>query len=754
MACPACGYDNPDRAKFCLECGNPMTSVSLHAAAEERKVVTVLFCDLVGFTAASDAADPEEVRARIRPYHQLLKTEIEGYGGTVEKFIGDAVMAVFGAPTAHEDDAERAIRAGLRILEAIVELDEADSTLALQVRIGINTGEAVVTLGAKPAEGEGIVTGDVVNTASRLQGVAPVGGIAVGEQTYLATINVFTYEALEPVELKGKSSPVSIWRPTAARSRFGVDVTRAHTTPFVGRDADLALLKATFEKSLRESSVQLVTIVGEPGAGKSRIVAELQRFVDDRPELVTWRQGRCLPYGDGITFWALGEIVKAQAGIFETDEQEVAADKLDAMIPPGDADREWLRLRFAPLVGLASDPGTAREELFTAWRRFLESVAERRPAVLIFEDLHWADEPMLAFLEYLAEWSEGVPMLLVGTARPELYERHPNWASRIRAAATVNLSPLSEEETSRLIAGMLDQALLPGEIHGLIIERAGGNPLYAEEFVRMLRDRELLVPKGRSLELAEGVEVPMPESVQSLIAARLDTLSPDRKHLLQDASVVGKVFWSGVLEQMSGIDRHEIDVALHELSRKELVRTERRSSMEGEIEYAFWHALVRDVCYAQIPKTQRGDKHVAVAEWMEERAGDRVDDLAEILAHHYLDALASSGNTADGGDRDSIRQRALRFLLVAGEQAAEVDVARAESHLRTALAISDSSDDLRPRIMEWLARVLDLGGRLAEARELFRERRCVQRTGQERRRGLGIGPILRLGDGGRSHVGS
>ena len=265
------------------------------------------------------------------------------------------------------------------ILEAIVELDEADRRSPCRCGSGSTPVRPVVTLGAKPAEGEGIVTGDVVNTASRIQGVAPVGGIAVGEQTYLATINVFTYEALEPVELKGKSSPVSIWRPTAARSRFGVDVTRAHTTPFVGRDADLALLKATFEKSLRESSVQLVTIVGEPGAGKSRIVAELQRFMDDRPELVTWRQGRCLPYGDGITFWALGEIVKAQAGIFETDEQEVAADKLDAMIPPGDADREWLRLRFAPLVGLASDPGTAREELFTAWRRFLESVAELAP---------------------------------------------------------------------------------------------------------------------------------------------------------------------------------------------------------------------------------------------------------------------------------------------------------------------------------------------------------------------------------------
>jgi class 3 adenylate cyclase len=664
---------------------------------EERKVVTVLFCDLVGFTAASDNADPEEVRARIRPYHQLLKTEIERYGGTVEKFIGDAVMAIFGAPVAHEDDAERAIRAGLRILEAIAELDESDPTLALQVRIGINTGEAVVALGAKPAEGEGIVTGDVVNTASRLQGVAPVGGIAVGELTHQATSDIFDYEELEPVELKGKSSPVAIWRPTAARSRFGVDVTRAHTTPFVGRDVDLALLKATFDKSLRESSVQLITIVGEPGAGKSRIVAELQRFVDDRPELVNWRQGRCLPYGDGITFWALGEIVKAQAGILESDGQEVASDKLEQAIPADDPDREWLRVRLGSLIGLGGDQGTEREELFTAWRRFLESMASQRPVVMVFEDLHWADEPMLAFLEHLAEWSKGVPMLLVGTARPELYERHQNWAAGIRVAGTVNLSPLSEEETSRLIAGMLNQALLPAEIHGLIIERAGGNPLYAEEFVRMLRDRGLLVSRGHSLELAEGAEVPMPGSVQALIAARLDTLSPNRKRLLQDASVVGKVFWTGALERMSGMDRREITEALHELGRKELVRPERRSSMEGDDEYAFWHALVRDVCYSQIPRAQRADKHVAVAEWIEERAKDRVDDHVELLAHHYVQAMSYAPSTQ--GEETALRVRGRAALLAAGERALMFDPPSAPGYLEPALAMTPEHHVDRPRIL-------------------------------------------------------
>jgi class 3 adenylate cyclase len=325
LICSSCGEENLDRAKFCNECAAPLAEIAPTPALEERKIVTVLFCDLVGFTAASEQQDPEDVRARIRPYHARLRQEIERYGGTVEKFVGDAVMAVCGAPVAHEDDAERAVRAGLGILDAIADLNEADPELNLQVRVGINTGEAVVALGAHPERGEGIVTGDVVNTAARIQSAAPVNAVAVGELTYRATSRVFEYEPLQPVSVKGKAETLALWRANAARARFGTDITRRYTTPLVGRELEKPLLIGTFERAAQQRSVQLVTVVGEPGVGKSRLVAELLAYLEAKPELTRWRQGRCLPYGEGITFWALGEIVKAEAGILESDSAEAAA---------------------------------------------------------------------------------------------------------------------------------------------------------------------------------------------------------------------------------------------------------------------------------------------------------------------------------------------------------------------------------------------------------------------------------------------
>src|SRR5438270_962158 len=448
----------------------------------ERKVVTVLFCDLVGFTASSDRADPEDVHARIGPYHARLRADIERFGGTVEKFIGDAVMAVFGAPLAHEDDAERAVRAGLRILDAISDLNREDSELDLQVRVGIETGEAVVTLEARPEQGEGFVTGDVVNTASRLQGVAPVNGVVVGEGTYSATKHAFDYEALEPAVVKGKAAPVPLWLATAARARLGTDLGRNLTTPLVGRELERGLLVGIFERAVHDESVQLVTIVGEPGVGKSRLVAELFAHVEDRPNLIRWRQGRCLSYGEGVTFWALSEIVKAEAGILETDSPEVAASKLEAVVPDGHPDAPWLRQRLRPLVGLEA-ASAAREENFAAWRGFLEAISAGRPSVFVFEDLHWADDALLGFLEHMSDFAEGVPMLLVGTARPELFSRMPTWASAARNSTRINLAPLSESETATLVANLVREAVLPSDVQRAILQRAGGNPLYAQEFV-------------------------------------------------------------------------------------------------------------------------------------------------------------------------------------------------------------------------------------------------------------------------------
>jgi class 3 adenylate cyclase/tetratricopeptide (TPR) repeat protein len=701
--CPSCGKELPGQFPFCPFCGAALAEEPQPTALEERKIVSVLFCDLVGFTAASEKQDPEDVRARLRPYHARLRSEIEAYGGTVEKFVGDAVMAVFGAPVAHEDDAERSVRAGLRILEAIAELNAADPGLELQVRIGINTGEAVVALGAQPEQGEGIVTGDVVNTAARIQTAAPIDAVVVSEQTHRATSRVFEYEPLEPASVKGKAEPLPLWRAIAARARFGTDITRQYGTPLVGRELEKPLLIGILERAAQQRSCQLVTVVGEPGVGKSRLVAELLNYAEARPGIIRWRQGRCLPYGEGITFWALGEIVKAEAGILESDSVEVAAAKLEAAVSAEHSERQWLLLRLGPLVGVEATSPAERQELFTAWRRFLEALAAARPTVLVFEDLHWADDALLAFLEHLAEWSQGVPLLVLCAARPEVYERRPGWGAGLRNAHTINLSPLSDEETAQLVSQLVTTALGP-ELEEAIVERAGGNPLYAEEFVRLLADR--------SLEADEGL---LPDSIQSLIAARLDTLSTERKSLLQDAAVIGKVFWAGALAEVGERGPADVELALHELALKELVRTARTSSMEGETEYAFWHLLVRDVAYAQIPRADRGRRHRKAAAWIERKAGERVEDLAEVLAYHYLQALELAEAAGDTVQAEELAQPAGRFLALAGERALGLDTVQAETRLARALELTPDDDPERPELLVRWANAVFQAGRLSDA---------------------------------------
>ena len=695
MRCPHCAADNPDGQRFCGQCAASLSAAEPAPEREERKVVSVLFCDLVGFTAASDCRDPEDVRARMRPYHARLRREVERYGATVEKFIGDAVMAVCGAPVAHEDDAERAVRAGLAILDAIAELNESDPALGLQVRVGINTGEALVAVAARPDRGEGMVTGDVVNMASRIQSVAPVDSVAVGEQTYRATSRLFDYEPLPPATVKGKSAPLALWRARAPRSRYGSDVRRRFTTPFVGRDLEKPLLIATFERAAQQRSVQLLTIVGEPGVGKSRLISELFAYADGKPGITRWRQGRCLPYGDGITFWALGEIVKAEAGILESDPPDSAAEKLDSIIAPDESERQWLRQRLAPLVGIGAAPAE-RQELFTAWRRFLEGLAAARPSVFVFEDLHWADEALLAFLVYLLEWSQDVPLLIVCAARPELYERRPGWGAGQRNAHTIDLAPLSDQETAQLVGYLTTNFVLDPELERAVLERAGGNPLYAEEFARLLADR------GLSPAPAVLDEAMLPDSVQALIAARLDTLPPHRKSLVQDAAVVGKVFWAGALKQISGCQDAELDLALHEFARKELVRPARTTSMEGETEYSFWHVLVRDVAYSQIPRAERVRRHRAAAAWIEHKAGQRIEDLAEVLAHHYLQALEIAMAAGDRGQAGELARPARRFLTLAGERALGLDTTQAEARLARALELTPPDDPDRPHpLVRW-----------------------------------------------------
>ena len=721
--CPNCGEENPDKAKFCLECATPLQAAP-PPQAEERKVVSVLFVDLVGFTARSHNLDPEDVRAALQPYHRLLKTEIERFGGTVEKFIGDAVMAVFGAPVAHEDDAERAVRAALRITEAIEEPNEW-ANLGLSVRAAVNTGEVLVNLSARPQAGEGMVTGDVVNTASRLQSVAPVNGVVAGEITFRSTKELIDYEELDPVELKGKPEPIAVWRAVSARSRFGFDTRTRYRTPFIGRDLDLATLKTAYQRTLRESLPQLVTIVGEPGVGKSRLLAEFMFFCDEQSEFVTWRLGRSLPYGDGITFWALGEIVKAQARVNGSDSPEVASRKLASAIAElvsDEGDRVWLHARLAPLVGVSTTGGgsPAKEESFSAWLRFLEAIASRGPLVVVFEDLHWADAPLLEFIEHLMEWSTGVPIFVVGTARPELFEKHLHWAGGNRNATTISLSALTDPEIGQLISVLLSKAVLPAEIHAALLERAGGNPLYAEEFIRMLSDRGLLQQRGRTLALDPDADVPMPENVHALIAARLDTLSPVRKSLLQDAAVVGKVFWSGALAARGGSDDTTVRRSLQELVRKELVRPTRTSSIEGEHEYSFWHALIRDVAYGSIPRSRRAEAHASVLRWIEAVTHGRDEEFAEVLAHHA--ELA--------GDVE----RTARYAMLAGHRNRRVFAA--EEAIRWYERALSAAQDLPPNITRVLVpeiahsrgEALEQLGRFEEAQADYEDALAIARS--------------------------
>jgi class 3 adenylate cyclase len=455
------------------------------ATRRERKVVTVLFADLVGFTARAEALDPEDVEAILHPYHERLREELERFGGTVEKFIGDAVMALFGAPVAHEDDPERAVRAALAIR------DWARDEGEVEVRIAVNTGEALVNLGARPASGEGMAAGDVINTAARLQIAAPVNGILVGETTQRATRHAIDYRAIEPVEAKGKVEPIAVWEALNARSRFGVDLLRAVRSPLVGRDRELTLLRDTLVRVREERSSQLVTLVGVPGIGKSRLVYELMQFVQDGRVLTYWRQGRSLPYGESVSYWALSEIVKAQAGVLETDPADEVQRKLGAAVDDlvGDkAEAERITAHLRPLAGIGAESdlsGDRRSEAFAAWRRFFEAMAERRPLVLVFDDIQWGDDGLLDFVDHLVDWSAGVPILVVCTARPELFERRPGWGGGKLNATTLSLSPLSDDETARLLGVLLDQPVVDAAAQQRLLAHAGGNPLYAEQYADM-----------------------------------------------------------------------------------------------------------------------------------------------------------------------------------------------------------------------------------------------------------------------------
>jgi class 3 adenylate cyclase/tetratricopeptide (TPR) repeat protein len=696
-ACGKCGEQNPAEARLCWSCGAGLPRP--HAA--ERKLVTVLFVDLVEFTRLAEGLDPEDLQAIVTPYFDRVRTEVGRFGGRVEKYIGDAVMGLFGAPIAHGDDPERAVRSAFAIRRAIDDLNRADPLLDLKARIGVNTGEAFVDLSADPAAGEGMAAGDVVVTAFRLQQTAAVNGIVVGEATHRATERAIEYVPLEPVAAKGFEEPVRAWSAVAVR-----EAATASGVELVGRVAELARLRSVVVSGAPDQP-GFLTIVGPAGIGKSRLLRELRASLEDGTEPVVWLNGRCLAYGGGLSFSAFAEIVKSHSGILESDPAQVVERKLSAAVNAIVDDEptcRWVEEYLGPLVGLGGVErlsGDRREEAFSAWRRFVEGLAGDGRVVLAFEDLHWSDDGQLDFVEHLAEWVRGAPLAVICTARPELGERRPQWP------AVVRLEPLSTEDTGALVDLLLGSARPPDALRETLLARAAGNPLFAEELVRALQQ--------------EGDEDPrLPETVHGIIAGRLDALHPEAKGLVHDAAVIGGTFWTGALAHLSGLRPGQVERRLGELQWKEFVRPLARSVIAEESEYAFWHVLVRDVAYTQIPRAARAEKHRLAAEWIESLAPGRAD-LTELLAHHYTSALeyARLSRRESGGLED----RARVALRDAGEHALTLYAFPAAARFfRQALELWPERDPERPELLFRLGTALFWGERsgdseLAEARD-------------------------------------
>ena len=636
VTCPNCGQENPPLAKFCSECGAALAAQS--GLAEERKVVTVLFADLVGFTARSERLDPEDVRAILTPYFARVRNEVESFGGTVEKFIGDAVMAVFGAPVAYGDDPERAVRAAVAIREAVHELNEADPDLDLQMRIAVNTGEALVSMSAGAAHGEGMVTGDVVNTASRLQEAAPVNGILVGEETFRATRSAIDYEEAGEVVAKGKQLPVPVWRALAPSLSPGE--RRRGKVPMLGRASELGVLVGIWENVVFEKRPQLVTLFGPGGIGKSRLAAEFVDLIDGAEVRVI--RGRSLPYGEVTPYGAFAAQVKQVAAMFDTDTDETASEKLSAaMAALVDDDAAELAAHIAMLIGVGKDGGVGdRQTLFFAARRLVEALALDRPTVLVFDDIHVSASSMLDLLETLASRVRDVPLMLLTLARPELSAERPTWGSGLPAYVALPLERLGEDHSEELGRRLLLAAGADARTAHELAAKAEGNPLFIEELATSLVE-------GRS---SAGE---LPSSIRGIIAARLDTLPPIEREVVLDASVFGKVFWSGALTS-SAEDRAARLEALDSLEGRDLIRRDPVSRLQGDQQFAFRHQLIREVAYSILPRALRTKRHRAIALFLEGAASE-AGDVAPALAHHWREA----------GEPE----RAVDYLLVGADQA-------------------------------------------------------------------------------------
>jgi DNA-binding SARP family transcriptional activator len=651
---------------------------------QERKTVTVLVIEVV----PAGASDPEDLERAAQPALERIRELVEGVGGSAEPLFANALLGMFGAARAHDDDALRAVRAALDLMAS----PERDG---VQVRGGIETGEALVTIDGD----EVAVTGQVLGAASRLQASAALGSIVVGAVTRRATEKAIDYRSVAD----------DAWQPLGLRP---VHADEQPGSLFVGRSDELGQLERIFARSRDGRTTQLATIVAEPGGGKTRLLRELRRRLEDGDEVddgraaLRWLQGRCLPYGHGLTFWALGAVVREWAGILESDDADASAAKLHAAVAalePDEDRRAWLARNAAPLVGIEDSVRAGdREQGFAAWRHLIEAIAGDRPLVVAFEDIHWADEALLAFVDHLVDRAADVPLVVLCTARPELHERSPSWGAGKRNAATILLAPLSEADTTRLLETLLGRPAEPRTVR-----RASGNPLFAQELAHLIADPA-----------TEPDHIP--ETLQAVIAAHLDALPHDLKAVAASAAVVGEVFWPGVVAEIGGIDRPTVEARLHRLVANEVVRRRRRSTVAGQDEFEFLHVLVRDVAYGQIPRRDRIARHRTAAAWIERLAESRPTAHAELAAHHYAEALAIAERLGDETQVVELRPLAVTSLALAGDGARTLDVARAAALYQRALDHMDPGDPMRGSLLARLGDVAQLAGDLERADTLTR----------------------------------
>jgi class 3 adenylate cyclase/tetratricopeptide (TPR) repeat protein len=737
--CPNCGAVAPAGARFCVECGTALTaSARPPARPEERRQVAVLFADLSGYTAVAETLDPEALHQLVDRCLRRLGEEVERYGGTVDKYIGDNVMATFGAPVAHEDDPERAVRAALGMQDAMTEINADVSRrhgVSFALRVGVNSGEVV----AGAIGGGYTVIGDAVNVAARLQAAARPGSVTVGERTYRATTGAIEYVRLDPLVLKGKAEPVPAWEAVAliAMQPSRRTVPLRPPAPLIGRDFELELLGSLFDRVCHEERPHLVTVVGQAGVGKSRLLAEFDWQLAERDPPPAVRSGRCLPYGSGVVYWALGEVLRSELDIVDSDTSDVAWRKLEtgiAELLAGErADTDGLE-REAALIGrvlgiepppgmgpaIADDPQRLRESFFGATRAVIEAMAQRRSLVLAFEDVHWADEGMLDLIEHLAQWVRG-RLLILCLAREELLERRAPWGSGRRNATALGLEPLSIDQTRLLVDALLPDA--DGDARALVTARADGNPLFVEEMARLLTE--------------EGESAELPETVQALLAARLDSLAPLERSIVQYAAVSGRTFWAGSLAGLAQEERGDLREALQSLQEKDLIERVPGSELAGEHEFAFKHVLVRDVAYSMLPKAVRARRHYEVGRYVEEHAGDRAEEFVTLLAEHFGRAATLAEQSGlDPDTLDPMHARAVRYLEAAGDAAARLySNGEAFDHYAAACRLRLEIDPaVRARIREKQGDVALALGRVDAAIEAWEECSGYHRGQEDLRR--------------------